>query len=183
MKKIKPVNPLTSIKKCKKCGLCKLRRKNGVVIGRGQIPADILFIGEAPGKSEELRGKAFIGRSGKLLDIMIMRAGFNARTADATYYITNTVMCRPTDQRHGDNRQPTKEEVLACTSNLMMVYKKVNPQIVVFVGKIAQGYYEKEFSSTFSITHPAWHLRNGGETSPRYLTDVQTLREALKCVK
>lgn len=173
---------------CKRCELHKTRRKNGVVIGKGSIPASILFIGEAPSKSDELLNQACSGREGKLLDKMILDALIGLLIAPAyngyiKYYITNIIMCRPVDKKFGESREPKKVEVVNCAYNLMQIYNIVKPKIIIFLGKLTEKYYLKEFHHSFTITRPAWHIKNGGTTSPRYLTDIQILKEALQCVK
>ena len=167
------------ILKCKRCDLVKTRRKNCVVIGRGVVPADILFIGEAPGSADEILRKPLVGQAGRLLDEMIIRAGI----INIKYYITNIVLCRPVGEKFAQNRPPSKIEIIKCTQNIMQIYKAVQPQAVIFMDKLALDHYKKEFNSTFTIMNPKWHVNNGGDKSPRYLTDVQTLREVFKCVK
>ena len=159
---------------CRKCKLHQFRRN--MVKGRGVIPADILFLGEAPGRSEDLIGEAFIGRSGKLLDKMIQDTGIG----DVSFYITNTVMCRPCDSRDSANREPSSSEVLACMSNIYLVINEVNPSIIILVGKVAEKYYGKEFPDACKIQHPAFILRQGGVKSPWYNLNVQKLKEAFK---
>jgi len=163
---------------CTKCKIASFRNK--IVIGRGSIPADILFIGEAPGKSENATGKPFIGRAGKLLDSMILDACNLSGSREHKYYITNTVLCRPTDSFSGDNRPPTGEEVLNCKKNLDTIISSVKPKIVIFIGKIAKEYYGKEFPLGIAIQHPAFILRQGGKSSSWYLTNVRILAEVFQ---
>lgn len=164
---------------CTKCKLHHYRRK--IVTGRGQVPADILFIGEAPGKSEDLLGCPFVGPSGKLLESLFHEAAKDAGlVAIPSHYITNTVFCRPTDEFMGQNREPEREEVLACMPNVMRIYKRVEPKIVVFIGKVSERYYGKEFPMSSSIYHPAFLLRGGGPASPYYLQTVNKLSTIFK---
>ena len=165
---------------CPGCALKPHARQQ--VIGRGSIPAKLLFLGEGPGKSEDLLGEPFIGPSGRLLEQMMQDAARLADIAIPSHYITNVVMCRPwiwdeDDKDHGENREPFKEEVLACTPNVMRVAEEVKPQYVIFVGKTAERYYKKEFPHHLRILHPAFHLRYGGQTSPYYPQDVRLLSE------
>jgi hypothetical protein len=74
---------------CRRCELCRSRQR--VVFGRGSIPADVLLIGEAPGRTEDIRGVPFIGAAGELLDRALSEMG----KQQATYYITNIVGIRP----------------------------------------------------------------------------------------
>ena len=169
--------------KCQACRRCKLyATRRSIVIGKGEIiPADILFIGEAPGKSEDMLGEPFVGASGKLLNALLDEArklAFTNSHVDiecVSYYITNTVLCRPTDMLGGDNRQPAPEEVAACAQNIMNIYRCVNPKMVVFVGKVALNYYRKEFTVHASIVHPSFILRQGGQSSPYFLQTARIL--------
>lgn len=168
------------------CVACKLSRfRFKIVQGRGSIPADLMFMGEAPGKTEDLKGEAFVGKAGKLLDMMIEDAvGLLERENGLTvilpsYYITNTVLCRPTDYLMGGNREPEPEEVLACRNNIMDIFERVNPKLVVFLGKVAQSYYEKVFTESIHIIHPAALLRQGKKRSPLYKPNVRRLSEGI----
>lgn len=170
---------LTKCNMCYQCGLYATRR--GIVIGKGSVPADILFIGEAPGKSEDVLGVPFVGASGKLLDELLEEArklavvNNNIETRNVSYYVTNTVLCRPTDSKGGDNREPLPVEVAACAHNIMNIYKCISPKIVIFVGKVAQKYYKKEFTVNASIMHPSFILRQGGKNSPFFLHTARIL--------
>jgi uracil-DNA glycosylase len=150
---------------CKKCPL-HLSRRN-IVYGRGEVPADILFIGEAPGVNEDALGKPFIGRSGKLLDLLIKKSGLEL----FSYYMTNCIGCRPPE-----NRTPKREEILACKENVLRTYDKINPTIIVLIGDIAKKYYEKQFPLYYHIYHPAYLLRTGGESSPYFLSNLNQLK-------
>lgn len=166
---------------CRRCDLHKTRRN--VVIGRGSIPAEILFLGEAPGKSEDMIGEPFIGAAGKLLDEIIVNAVRLSESGIKPYYITNTVMCRPTDSIVGDNRAPAPHEIAACASHVMTIFKIIHPKIVVFVGKVAERFYKKEFSNNITILHPAFILRQGGKNSPLFLQTSRVLSEIIKKLK
>ena len=157
---------------CTKCGLCKIRRN--IVIGRGSIPAGVLCIGEAPGNSEDVVGMPFFGRSGKLLDSMLEQAGFNV-----PYYITNTILCHPSDKVGGNNEEPTEEQVFACRDNLVTIYNAVRPELTIFVGKIAESWYKKIFKPNVTILHPAFLLRTGGRASPHYQITLNRLMEVV----
>lgn len=185
---IKHKNLFSRIRACPGCELKthKTRSKSYQVIGRGDVPADLLFIGEAPGKSEDMIGEPFVGPAGNLLEAMIKEASGMAGIYERlSYYVTNTVLCRPwiwdeCDELYGQNRKPKEEEVLACMPNVLEIARIVNPILVVFVGKVSEQYYAKEFSHTTSLYHPAFHLRYGGRSSPYYRTDMRILSDALK---
>ena len=92
---------------CKKCNLCK-DRKNAVP-GKGNQSADIVFVGEAPGKNEDLLGKPFVGMAGKKLDEALENSGLTRNEI----YITNIVKCKPPK-----NRVPNDEEKAMCSNYL-----------------------------------------------------------------
>lgn len=168
--------------KCFKCGLSKFRRNQ--VKGRGEIPAKVLFIGEAPGKSEDLRGKAFIGVSGRILNKGIVMATMVAGFKEPpSFYITNSVQCRPCNFKFGDNRQPTIEEIKTCRENLEEVYLEVKPSIVVFLGKVPEQALSKSFPGAYPLRHPAYLSRRGGVASPEFRTFVRNLSEIFRKVE
>lgn len=164
-------------KSCHRCGLSAFRRR--VVYGDGDIHADILFIGEAPGKSEDLRGKPFIGPSGKILRKAIKEA-IKSTGIYATYYVTNVVGCRPTDLKNGPNRQPERSEALACRPRLYEIADRVQPEIVVFLGRVAETFAGDIFPSGIHAFHPAYILRKGGTNSTEYRALIRTIEDALK---
>lgn len=88
---------------CDLCSLCTGR--TNLVLPSGDLSSGIAFVGEAPGESEDLQGKPFVGRSGKILDKIMAEEGLDR----SKVMITNTVKCRPPN-----NRDPTKEEMAAC---------------------------------------------------------------------
>ncbi len=152
--------------------------------GRGEIPAHLLFVGEAPGVSEDASGIAFYGKSGKLFDIMVAHALDLAEVGarHLRFFITNTVLCHPTDETGGANRQPANDEVLACMHNVRSIHDIVQPRMVVFIGKVAQKHYRKIFKPSAAIVHPASLLRQGGTAAPGYLTTVRNLSVIIKAV-
>lgn len=165
---------------CQRCGLCQTRRE--IVFGRGVLPASVLFISEAPGKTEDLLGIPFIGPAGKLLDAAISRALEMMESNEKTpsYFITNTVACRPTDSKQGENRQPTGEEVWACFERLQRTASQVKPKRVVFLGEVAKQYLKKAFPSAYSLRHPAYILRKGGIESPEFRAMARDLSAIFK---
>lgn len=92
---------------CKDCPLCEGR--TNIVLPDGDIHSKVVFVGEAPGENEDLMGKPFVGRAGKILDSYFEEAGIDRRKV----LITNSVKCRPPN-----NRDPTKEEMAACKKYL-----------------------------------------------------------------
>jgi len=120
-----------SVGGCVKCGLCKGR--TNTVFGVGDERAKWLFIGEGPGRNEDLQGEPFIGQAGKLLDNMLLAMGLN-RGENA--YIANIVKCRPTDD-NGRDRAPTPGEAAACIPYLQRQIELIQPTVLVALGKTA----------------------------------------------
>lgn len=116
---------------CVKCGLCQGRTKT--VFGIGDEKAKWLFIGEGPGRNEDLTGEPFVGPAGKLLDNMLRAIGVK-RGENA--YIANIVKCRPTDG-NGRDRPPTQAEATACLPYLARQIALIQPTILVALGKTA----------------------------------------------
>lgn len=160
---------------CERCKLCKSRKT--VVMGRGQFPADVLFVGEGPGKAEDTLGTPFVGPAGKLLSSAIDFACKTLDIDEPSMYLTNLVACRPTDRIGGPNRVPKDEECLACHPRIETIYKLVKPKIVVLLGKVPQRFLGKTFPRTYYLEHPAFILRQGGTTSPRFLTYSRNLAD------
>lgn len=168
---------------CKKCGLYQFRKF--VVLGRGTPDCDILFIGEAPGKSENLLGMPFIGPSGKLLDKLIDRAAELAKLErKPRFYITNACACRPCDSKLGENRAPTGEEVWACFPRLEYEVNRIaKPKKTVFLGKTAAAACRKLIPDGIPLQHPAYVLRCGGIGCPegiRFARDLSVVFEEIK---
>jgi DNA polymerase len=167
---------------CTNCRLHETRRT--IVYGRGEMPAHLLFIGEGPGASEDASGIAFYGKSGKLLDRMVDDASRLARIGarHVRTFITNVVLCHPTDEVGGANRQPHADEALACMPNVMRLHNIVQPRVTILVGQVAVKYYGKRFNPVASMVHPAALLRQGGTAAPAYLTNVRNLSLIIKGV-
>lgn len=116
---------------CVKCGLCKSRTRT--VFGTGDEKAKWVFIGEGPGRNEDLQGEPFIGPAGKLLDNMLLAMGLK-RGDNA--YIANIVKCRPIDA-DGRDRAPTPEEAAACRPYLERQIALIQPAMLIALGKTA----------------------------------------------
>lgn len=114
------------VKTCVACPLYVTRTQT--VFGAGHPAADWMFIGEAPGEQEDLRGEPFVGPAGQLLTQMIRAIGLQRETV----YIANILKCRPPK-----NRDPTSEEVSACEGYLKSQIALVRPKIIVALGRVA----------------------------------------------
>lgn len=117
------------VNECRRCGLWRSRKKP--VLGDGNIDAAIVFIGEAPGYWEDVKGKPFIGPAGKLLD-EILSENFISREE---VYITNVVKCRPPG-----NRDPRSEEIESCKVYLDRQLELIRPRIIVALGRHSAAY-------------------------------------------
>jgi DNA polymerase len=111
---------------CTKCDLCKTR--TNAVPGKGNPHADIVFIGEAPGRTEDLMGEPFVGAAGKKLTEMLEKNGISRQSV----YITNVVKCRPPN-----NRVPTESERVACGEYLEKEIQLIQPKIICILGNTA----------------------------------------------
>jgi len=116
---------------CARCGLC--RGRTHAVPGIGDRHASWLFVGEGPGRSEDLEGEPFVGPAGKLLDNML-KAMQLARGVDT--YIANIVKCRPVDA-DGRDRPPVQNEVGACRPFLERQIDLIKPTVIIALGKTA----------------------------------------------
>ena len=121
----------------KKCKLCRLwESRTNAVPGTGNIDAEVVFVGEGPGRNEDLQGKPFVGAGGKLLDELLANAGLQRDQV----YITNIVKCRPPK-----NRKPKPDEVETCTSNyLEKQLELLKPKLVCTLGATSMEYFIEE---------------------------------------
>jgi DNA polymerase len=113
-----------SIKDCKKCSLGETR--TNFVFGSGNSCAQIIFIGEAPGKNEDLQGKPFVGQAGKLLDSLLESIGFTR----SDVFIANVLKCRPPQ-----NRDPEVSEINLCKGYLFEQIEIIDPAIICTMGR------------------------------------------------
>lgn len=159
---------------CARCPLFQFRRST--VIGRGSLPCHLFMIGEAPGKSEDLVGVPFIGPSGSLQAKAQLKALKELRIPsdlEPLEYITNVLACRPTDSKGGQNREPKPEEALACLPRVKALYALAQPRLVLLVGEVAKHHFQSVFPEAWSIVHPAYLIRQGGESSPMWRNYVR----------
>jgi len=171
------------VSECRKCTLCGTR--TNTVFADGSPTARLLFIGEAPGRDEDLKGLPFVGRAGQLLDKMI--AAIQLRRDEV--YICNVLKCRPPE-----NRTPAPDEVEQCLPYLEQQLALVRPSLICALGLSAVQALLKTKSSMASLRgrtfeyrgipliptyHPAALLRNPGLKREAW-EDMQRVRDTLK---
>jgi uracil-DNA glycosylase family 4 len=116
---------------CEACGLCRSRKNT--VFGTGDVQADWMIVGEAPGENEDLQGEPFVGLAGQLLDNMLRAVGRSRTGAGAQgAYIANVLKCRPPA-----NRNPQPAEVAQCEPYLTRQVALVKPKIILAMGRFA----------------------------------------------
>lgn len=150
---------------CTKCQLCSGR--TNLVFGTGVPTASIMFVGEGPGRNEDLQGEPFVGKSGQLLDKLLAAVDLDR---GKNIYIANIVKCRPPQ-----NRDPLPEEQEVCINWLRGQFKIIRPKIVVCLGRIAAQrlispdfrvsaehgkFFDKSGTLMMGTYHPAALLRN-----------------------
>jgi len=108
------------------------RNCKNIVVGKGNIKASILFVGEAPGKNEDLQGLPFVGAAGKNLDKLLAKVGLSLDDI----YITNILKCRPPE-----NREPLPEEVAAHTPWLIKQIREMKPKVICSLGNHATKFF------------------------------------------
>ena len=167
---------------CAKCGLCQTR--TNLVFGVGDPGTKLMFVGEGPGRDEDLQGEPFVGRAGKLLDAML-----DIIDLDRTkIYIANMVKCRPPQ-----NRDPLPEEQDACFPWLERQIELIDPKLIVCLGRIsAMRLIRSDFKISrehgqwfdvggrqiMAIYHPAALLRDPGKRPETFL-DLKEIRRRL----
>jgi len=134
------------------CTACQLsEQRHSVVFGVGNPQADIVFIGEAPGREEDLKGEPFVGRAGQLLDRMLASQGMDR----SQVYIMNTVKCRPPN-----NRDPKPEEVQACGKWFDAQLRALSPKLICLLGRVA-AQTVLETDAPLSAMRGKWHDYHG----------------------
>ena len=168
---------------CRRCGLCDTR--TNVVFGQGATTAEIMFVGEGPGASEDEQGLPFVGKSGQLLDHYLEAVDLSR---DKNVYIANIVKCRPPQ-----NRDPLPEESAACMPWLRRQFQIIRPKIVVCLGRVAAQqmiepgfsvsrdhgkFFDKQGTLFMATYHPAALLRYP-VNKPAVFGDFVNLREKI----
>lgn len=162
---------------CRRCKLAGTR--STIVFGEGSPEARVMFIGEGPGKDEDLQGRPFVGRAGVLLTAIIEK-GMRMRREEV--YIANVVKCRPTvDMAFVRDRPPDEEETAACGGFLKKQIAIIRPEVIVTLGnpstkfllglregitKVHGRWFLYEGIPVLPTYHPSFVLRNGGDASP-----------------
>jgi DNA polymerase len=149
------------------CQLCRTR--TNLVFGSGNPDAELVFVGEAPGREEDLQGLPFVGRAGQLLTKIIESIGLKRKDV----YICNILKCRPPN-----NRDPFPTEILACEGYLIRQLEIIKPSIICPLGKFAAQtllrsqtpisqlrgkFYDYHGIKLIPTFHPAYLLRNPGD--------------------
>ena len=171
---------LCRINGCMQCRLCAMR--TNVVPGEGSGKSRIMFVGEGPGRDEDLQGRPFVGAAGQLLDRMLDAIGLKREEV----YICNVVKCRPPN-----NRTPEESEALSCLPFLREQFVLLQPKIIVCLGATAAKYLcdpeiriarergrlrEKKGVWFLPTYHPAALLRDPPKKKEAW-EDLKTLRE------
>jgi DNA polymerase len=147
------------IQTCESCTRCPLHQtRTNVVVGMGNPQADLMFIGEGPGRQEDLTGVPFVGKAGQLLDKMLEAIELNREEV----YIGNVVKCRPPN-----NRDPLEIEKKACLNYLRNQVLLIRPKIIVCLGRIAA---QTVIDPNFKITRERgkWIERKGYHLTATY---------------
>ncbi|MBD1882240.1 uracil-DNA glycosylase [Coleofasciculus sp. FACHB-T130] len=176
---------------CNQCYRCQLgETRTNAVVGRGNLQAPIMIVGEAPGQNEDETGLPFVGKAGQLLEKILASVQLNT---EQDVYIANINKCRPPA-----NRVPTPDEIAACKPYLLEQIRMVDPKIILLTGatavkgltgdkrgitKIRGTWMEWEGRLCMPILHPAYLLRNPAREagSPKWLMwqDIQAVRAKL----
>ncbi len=156
---------------CQKCPLSQ-GRKNAVP-GEGNLGTELVFVGEAPGRDEDIQGRPFVGRAGQLLTKIIHAMQFKREEV----YITNIVKCRPPE-----NRNPHKQEIEMCQDYLREQLEMIKPGVIVTLGRVAAdcfiqsklgmtalrgSFYEFNNIKVMPTFHPSYLIRNEGNKELR----------------
>lgn len=168
-----------AVSSCRRCELCRTRTKT--VFGDGNRRANVIFVGEAPGRDEDLQGIPFVGRAGKLLDKILAAIGFTREDI----FIANILKCRPPN-----NRDPEEKEVIACEHYLARQIELIDPVLICALGRVAaqnllktkdslgrlrEGTHYYNDRRLLVTYHPAALLRNPAYKRPTW-EDMKLLR-------
>ncbi|GJQ57713.1 MAG: uracil-DNA glycosylase [Candidatus Scalindua sp. AMX11] len=170
-------------KQCTQCGLSESR--TNVVFGTGSTKAGLMFVGEAPGYYEDIKGEPFVGKAGQLLTKII--EAIDLKRDDV--YIANVLKCRPPE-----NRNPSPNEIISCKPYLFQQIDLIHPKIICALGTFAAQallnstlsigalrgkFHEFRGTKLVATYHPAYLLRNPGEKRKTW-EDMKKIRDFLK---
>ncbi|MGB9699196.1 MAG: uracil-DNA glycosylase [Thermodesulfobacteriota bacterium] len=141
---------------CQRCGLHASRTR--IVFGTGNPQAELVFIGEAPGREEDLQGEPFVGQAGQLLTRIIEAIGLRRQEV----YITNVIKCRPPE-----NRNPAPEEIAACEPFLIKQLAAIRPRLICALGTFAAQTLLKT-EAKISALRGRFHVYQGIPLMPTY---------------
>jgi len=175
------------------CARCKLATtRTTVVFGEGNPEAEVMFIGEGPGKVEDQTGRPFVGPAGELLTRIIEKGMGVPRES---VYIANVVKCRPTiDLQFVRDRPPDPEETAACSPFLLTQIELIAPRVIVTLGnpstkfllktevgitRLRGNWQEFQGIPVMPTYHPSYVIRNGGEKSPLRRDVWEDIKKAL----
>lgn len=152
-----PMTWTDHVAKWKDCTACPLSQQRfRICLGRGTVPCDVLFIGEAPGQSEDAVGQPFKGPAGDLLDQIVERSVY----PPTTWAMTNLVCCFPAEAKARGDNEPTSAEIAACEPRLIEFVNIARPRLIVCVGKLSSQWIDRSDTvSCVDIDHPAYILR------------------------
>lgn len=155
---------LNEWKTCTKCEYSEKRDR--IVLGRGDIPCDILFLGEAPGASENSLGLPFIGKAGKILDRIIVKSIGSLKDSKYKIAFNNVIACIPLVDGH-EKEEPDYSCVMECRPRVEEFIRIAQPNLIVCVGKISEEWTDQRHKDSIKIgnipraviQHPASILR------------------------
>lgn len=171
------------VRDCEKCALCKTRTQT--VFGVGNINADLVFVGEAPGADEDAQGEPFVGKAGQLLTDIIVKGMKMKREG---VYICNVLKCRPPN-----NRNPNPEEMTMCEPYLIRQLSLIRPKVICALGGVAskcllqtdasvgqlRGRWHNYQGIPLRVTyHPAYLLRTPSDKGKAW-EDIQEVMKVL----
>jgi len=141
---------------CQRCSLGRVR--TSLVFGEGNPKADIVFVGEAPGRDEDVQGRPFVGRAGQLLTRIIIAMGLKREDV----YICNILKCRPPG-----NRNPRPEEIITCEPFLVKQLQAINPKVICALGTFAAHTLLKT-DVPITVLRGKFHTYHGIQLMPTY---------------
>lgn len=138
------------VKWAKGCGSSMCSLADYVILGKGDIPCDILFIGIAPGDSENANGEPFVGPAGHELDRIVKYAldGYNLRLA-----YTNLVCCMPRDHEGMKVHDPEREQVISCSERLIEFISIASPRLIITLGDMPKKWLNPQSKDHIEITN------------------------------